>query len=59
MREKTCCFTGHRELPTWGRWKLAARLEKAIVEQIGKGIRFLGPEVPVALILLRPKLSSS
>jgi len=43
MREKTCCFTGHRELPTgWSRWKLAARLEKAIVEQIEKGIQFFG-----------------
>jgi len=42
MREKTCCFTGHRELPTWGRWRLAARLEKTIVAQIEKGIRFFG-----------------
>lgn len=43
MREKTCCFTGHRELPTGlGKWKLTTRLEKAIVEQIKKGIRFFG-----------------
>ena len=43
MREKTCCFTGHRKLPSiWGRWKLAAKLEKAIVEQINNGIRFFG-----------------
>lgn len=43
MREKTCCFTGHRELPTgWGRKKLAAKLEKAIVEQINNGIQFFG-----------------
>lgn len=43
MREKTCCFTGHRELPTGlNRWKLATRLEKAVAEQIKKGIRFFG-----------------
>jgi len=43
MREKTCCFTGHRELPTGlGRWKLSKRLEKAVVEQIEKGVRFFG-----------------
>jgi len=43
MREKTCCFTGHRELPTgWDRRKLAVRLEKAIIEQIEKGVRFFG-----------------
>jgi len=43
MREKTCCFTGHRELPAGReRQKLAARLEEAVVEQIEKGVRFFG-----------------
>ena len=43
MREKTCCFTGHRELPVrWGRWKLVAELERAIIAQIDKGIQFFG-----------------
>ncbi len=43
MREKTCCFTGHRELPTgWDRLKLMIRLETTIVTQIEKGIRFFG-----------------
>lgn len=43
MREKTCCFTGHRELPTgWRRWKLTAELEKAIIAQIDKGIKYFG-----------------
>lgn len=43
LKNKTCCFTGHRELPTGlGRWKLSVKLEKAIAEQIGKGIRFFG-----------------
>ncbi len=42
-RIQTCCFTGHRELPTgWDRRKLAARLEKTVVEQIEKGVRFFG-----------------
>ena len=43
MREKTCCFTGHRKLPTgWGRWKLTAELEKTIIDQINNGIKFFG-----------------
>ncbi len=43
MREKTCCFTGHRELPTgWARRRLSAKLEKAIVEQINNGYLFFG-----------------
>ncbi len=41
MKNKTCCFTGHRELPTGrDRDDLAARLEESIVEQIGNGIQF-------------------
>lgn len=43
MREKTCCFTGHRELPKgWDRWKLTTELEKAIIAQIDRGIKFFG-----------------
>ncbi len=43
MREKTCCFTGHRELPTgWSRRNLATKLEKTIADQIKEGIRFFG-----------------
>lgn len=43
MREQTCCFSGHREMPAgWGRWRLAKRLEKAVIEQIENGIRFFG-----------------
>ena len=43
MKSKTCCFTGHRELPTgWDRWKLAKKLEQTIIEQIEKGILFFG-----------------
>jgi len=43
MREKTCCFTGHRNLPTgWSRWKLTVKLEKAIAVQLKKGVQFFG-----------------
>jgi len=43
MRNRTCCFTGHRELPTGeSRWELTAKLEKAVVAQIERGIQFFG-----------------
>lgn len=42
MRGKTCCFTGHREIPILARGKVAAKLEKTIIDLIGKGIRFYG-----------------
>ena len=42
MRTETCCFTGHRELPVWGRKELAAKLEDTIIGLISRGIRFYG-----------------
>ena len=42
MRERTCCFTGHRELPVWGRKELAVKLEDTIISLIDRGIRFYG-----------------
>lgn len=42
MRTETCCFTGHRELPVWGRKELAAKLEETIIGLIDRGIRFYG-----------------
>lgn len=43
MRSKTCCFSGHRELPTGlSRWRPAKRLEKTVIEQIENGVRFFG-----------------
>jgi len=43
MREKTCCFTGHRDLPTGReRRRLAVKLEKTVIEQINNGIQFFG-----------------
>ena len=42
MRERTCCFTGHRELPVWGRKELAVKLEDTIIGLIDRGIQFYG-----------------
>lgn len=42
MRNKTCCFTGHRELPFWERSKIAARLERTIIDLISQDVRFYG-----------------
>ena len=42
VREQTCCFTGHRELPVWGRKQLAAKLEATITGLIDRDIIFYG-----------------
>lgn len=42
MRGRTCCFTGHRELPVQRRKELAAKLEDTIISLIDRGIRFYG-----------------
>ena len=42
MREKTCCFTGHRQIPPEDRERLAAELEETIIGLIGEGFRFFG-----------------
>ena len=42
MRERTCCFTGHRELPLWGQKELATKLEDTIIGLIARGVRFYG-----------------
>ena len=42
MRERTCCFTGHRDLPTKEQKEIAARLEQIITSLIDRGIRFFG-----------------
>lgn len=42
MRERTCCFTGHRELPTAFRKELTIKLEETIIGLIKQGIRFYG-----------------
>lgn len=39
MREKTCCFTGHREIPPEKRAEIADRLERIIISLYQQGIR--------------------
>lgn len=42
MREKTCCFTGHREIPGQDRKKIAENLEKTVTDLIDKGYLYFG-----------------
>ena len=42
MREKTCCFTGHRELPPRDKKRIAAELEKTVVSLIERGFLYFG-----------------
>ncbi len=41
IRRRTACFTGHRELPPDG-GELEARLDAAIRELYGRGVRYFG-----------------
>ena len=43
MRERTCCFTGHRDIPADKRDEIAAKLEQTLVELIHAGIRISEP----------------
>lgn len=42
MHEKTCCFTGHREIPGQDQKKIAENLEKTVTELIDKGYLYFG-----------------
>lgn len=42
MREKTCCFTGHRDLPMLKRKAITRRLEKTVISLIQDGIQYFG-----------------
>lgn len=42
MRERTCCFTGHRDLPALEQKRVAAKLEQTIISLIDRGIIFYG-----------------
>ena len=42
MRNETCCFTGHRQIPPGERTEIANRLECAITDLYQKGIRYYG-----------------
>lgn len=39
MREKTCCFTGHRQLPPEEQAEIANRLERIIISLYQQGIQ--------------------
>lgn len=42
MKDKTCCFTGHRKLPTEKLDKITSELEKTVIGLIADGYRFFG-----------------
>ena len=42
MREKTCCFTGHRDLPTSSRAELSIKLKGCLISLIERGVRYFG-----------------
>ena len=42
MRSKTCCFTGHRTIPTSQYQSVAERLEQTIVSLIRQGVIYYG-----------------
>lgn len=42
MREKTCCFTGHRQIPPEEQAGITDRLERVIVALYERGIRYYG-----------------
>lgn len=39
MRNETCCFTGHRQIPPGERAEIASRLERVISDLYQRGIR--------------------
>ena len=41
-RIQTCCFTGHRQLPSEEQAEIANRLERVIATLYQKGIRYYG-----------------
>lgn len=42
MKNKTCCFTGHREIPSEQREAIAQRLNTEIMKLIEQGYRYFG-----------------
>jgi len=42
MKSKTCCFTGHREIPPEKRAEIVDKLEYIIINLYQKGVRFYG-----------------
>ena len=42
MKEKTCCFTGHRDIPSGANQRIFAKTEKMIESLIKKGYLYFG-----------------
>lgn len=42
LKEKTCCFTGHRSLPKDKLSLISSRLEETIIKYIDEGYRYFG-----------------
>lgn len=42
MREKTCCFTGHRKIPPAQYDAIAGRLRKEVIRLIEQGYKYFG-----------------
>jgi len=42
MRERTCCFTGHRDLPFLKRKLIARKLEQTVTGLIQSGVQYFG-----------------
>ncbi len=42
MKEKTCCFTGHRNIPPGDCAKIQERLEDEIIRLLGLGVQYFG-----------------
>lgn len=42
MKNKTCCFTGHRSIPSEQYVKIKAELRKEIINLINKGVIYFG-----------------
>lgn len=42
LRQQTCCFTGHRDIPKEDMLWLSQRLDEVVRKLIGEGIRFFG-----------------
>ena len=40
IKNQTCCFTGHREIPEGRYLFIKERLEAEIIELIGRGVRY-------------------
>ncbi len=42
MRDKTCCFSGHRDISERDRKRIAAKLEETVTELIQRGYLYFG-----------------